>query len=72
VVIENAKVAEGLLAGAVGHDLVVLGASLGPLTSKARLGAVQEAVSRRHPGSVLAIRRASGRVRRFLQRLLAE
>lgn len=72
VVIENRKVEAGLLAGAAGHDLLVLGASMGPLTAKARLGTVQETVSRKHPGSVLAIRRASGPVRRFVQRLLEE
>lgn len=66
------RIEDGILEGAKGHDLLILGASIGPLTEKARLGSVQEAVSKRHAGSVLAVRQAEGRMRRFLQRILEE
>lgn len=71
-VVEAARIEDGILTAAADHDLLLLGASLGPLTERARLGNVQESVSRRHQGSVLAIRQAEGRVRSFLGRLLED
>lgn len=71
-VIAGPRVVEGLLGGAKGHDMLILGAAESRVWEKARMGGLVENLSRRFAGSVLLIRGAQGRARRFVNRLLEE